>query len=169
MKTRPRMREFLTPRRGERFALVNDVVTGDILLIDLEKLYVVMSDSTYEEVLNREIIERAKGDVLLLGFGIGFILQSLMNNLAVTSITIIEKHREVLDLCAAQLELPNKVRVILADALEWTPDMMFDVIYDDCDYEQGTVIDNCRRLKPWLKPNGEAIRWMPPEARGYYV
>lgn len=167
--TRPRMRELLAPRRGEKFALVSDVVTGDILLIDLGQLYVVMSDSTYEEELNREIVERARGDVLLLGFGIGFILQPLMVNPAVASITIIEKYQEVLDLCASQLTLSDKVRVILADALEWMPDMMFDVIYDDCDYAPGTAIDNCRRLAPWLKPNGEAIRWTPPESRGYYV
>jgi len=157
---------------------VNDVVTGDMLLVDCERLYVVMSDSMYEKELNREIVERARGDILSLGFGLGFILQPLMVNPAVTSITVIEKEQEVLDLVAAQLTLTDKVRVIIADALTWMPDRMFDVIYDDCDYTTddvvsaelaGRVSDNQRRLRPWLKPGGEYIRWTSPESRGFYV
>jgi len=172
------MRNLLKARAGERFALVNDVVTGDMVLVDLQHLYIVMSDSTYEQELNREIIEKARGDVLSLGFGIGFILQPLMANPAVTSITVIEKEQEVLDLCMAQLKLDPKVRVILADALEWIPDRMFDVIYDDCNYmpgniqrveEAGGISDNGRRLSPWLKEGGEYIRWTTPQERGYYV
>lgn len=176
--TPPRMRELLKPCRGERFALANDVVTGDMLLVDLERLYVVMSDSKYEWELNRAIIERARGDVLSLGFGLGFILQLLMQNPAVTSITVIEKEQEILDLVASQLELGGKVRIVLGDALEWTPDMVFDVIYDDCDYSaediervelSGVTSDNQRRLAPWLREGGEFIRWTPPQERGFYV
>lgn len=174
----PRMRELLQPRRGERFALVRDVVTGDMLLVDLELLYVVMSDSQHEQRLNRRIIEGAHGDMLLLGYGLGFIIQLLMINPAVTSITIIEKQQEVLDLVASQLMLNEKVRVVLADALEWMPDMQFDVIYDDCDYLpediqrvelSGGVSDNGRRLTQWIKPGGEFIRWSDPHEAGIYV
>jgi hypothetical protein len=173
----PRMRNLLTPKRGERFAIVSDVVTGDTLLVDMERLYVVMSDSVYEQELNREIIEKARGDVLSLGYGLGFIVQLLQVNPAVTSVTILEKEQEVLDLVGSQLTLAPHVRVVLADALEWTPDKMFDVIYDDCDYMPedirrvemtGITTDNRVRLAPWLKPDGEFIRWTTPQERGYY-
>lgn len=172
------MRNLLKPRMGDRFAIVSDVVTGDMLLVDTELLYVVMSDSIYEQQLNRKIIENARGDILLLGYGLGFIVQLLMVNPAVTSITIVEKQQEVLDLVASQLVLNDKVRVILANALEWMPDMQFDVIYDDCDYSpediqrieaSGGVSDNGRRMKQWIKPGGEFIRWDDPHEAGIYV
>lgn len=178
MITWPRMRNLLQPRRGERFALVADVVTGDMLLVDLELLYVVMSDSQHEQRLNSRIVTEARGDVLLLGHGLGFIVQLLMINPAVTSITIIEISSEIIELVKSQLTYNEKVRVILADALDWAPDMQFDVIYDDCDYLPedirrvelaGGVSDNGRRLKQWIKPGGEFIRWDDPHKAGIYV
>ena len=173
-----RMRTLLKPKRGKRFSLVNDHVTGDTLLIDNKELYVVMSDSKYEQELNSEIIEKAHGDVLSLGFGIGFILQPLMKMDKVKTITIIEKEQEVLDLVASQLVLNDKVRVILGDALNWTPDMPFDIIYEDCDYSSKEITqaqlkynqsDNSIRLAPWLKPDGEFIRFGEPKKEGFYV
>jgi hypothetical protein len=174
----PRMRNLLTPKMGERFAIISDVVTGDTLLVDTVRLYVVMSDSKYEQELNREIIEKARGDVLLLGYGLGFIVQLLMINPAVTSVTIIEKEQEVLNLVGSQLKLNDKVRIILADALTWIPDMQFDIIYDDCDYTPEDIqkieishgqSDNSIRLAPWLKLSGEFIRWGDPRIRGFYA
>jgi spermidine synthase len=173
----PRMRKLLTPKRGERFAIVSDVVTGDTLLVDLERLYVVMSDSVYEKELNREVVEKAHGDILSLGFGLGILLQLFEPNPAVTSITIIELNQEVLDLVMSQLHLSPKTRVILANALDWIPDRQFDIIYDDCDItiedmkahdEVGISSDTKKRLSPWLNPGGEFIRWKNPSERGFY-
>jgi spermidine synthase len=163
-----RMNTLLEPRTGKRFALVRDFQEDTIILIDLQRHYVVMSDSNIEKEFNAEIVEKAYGDILLLGFGIGFILQPLMKKPEVTSITVIEAYQEVLDICASQLVLTDKVRIILSDATLWQPDMMFDVIYDDCDYspellqgrsKQGVNIDAEERLTPWLKPDGLFIRW----------
>lgn len=162
------MNTLLKARAGKRFALINDYVENIMLLIDLKLTYVVMSDSIQERELNTEIVEKASGDVLCLGFGIGFILQPLMNKPEVNSITVIELEPEILELCASQLVLNDKVRIIQADALLWQPDMMFDVIYDDCDYNPDLIVkhelngihtDNKDRLAPWLKPDGLFIRW----------
>ena len=163
-----RMNTLLKPKTGKRFALVYDYVEDTMLLIDLKANYVVMSDSFQERELNAEIIEKAYGDILLLGFGMGFILQPLMKKPEVKSITIIEIDPEILDLCASQLVLTDKVRIIIDDAFAWTPDMMFDVIYDDADYQpeiimkhelNGLHTDNGERLDKFLKPNGIYIKW----------
>jgi len=163
-----RMNTLLKPRTGKRFALISDYVMDTMLLIDLKLNYVVMSDSIQEKELNRKFIENAHGDVLSLGFGMGFILQPLMNKPEVNSITVIEIEPEIIELCASQLSLNDKVRVIVADALLWEPDMMFDTIIDDADYNPELIrkheenhihTDNQDRLRRWLKPNGTYLRW----------
>ena len=162
------MNTLLKPKTGKRFALISDYVEDTTLLVDLQANYVVMSDSIQERELCQEFIEKAHGDVLNLGFGMGFILQPLMNKHDVKSITVIELEPEIIDLCASQLTLNDKVRVILADAFSWKPDMMFDVIIDDADYQpelvkmhelNGLHTDNKERLTPWLKPGGVFLRW----------
>jgi len=162
------MNTLLQPRTGKKFALIRDYTEDTMLLVDLKANYVVMSDSVQEREFNTEIVEKAYGDVLTLGFGMGFILQPLMVKPEVKSITVVELEQEVLDLCASQLKLNEKVRIIKADALEWIPDMKFDVIYDDCDYQpelirkwelKGVHTDNRDRLSPWLKNDGLFIRW----------
>lgn len=164
----PRLVDTLQPRTGERFALVRDLVTGTMLLVDLVVGYVVMSDSVPEREMNATIIERAHGDVLCLGYGLGFIFGPLVARPEVRSVTVLELRPEVLTLVASQQDFGPKLRVVQADSLTWQPDMAFDVIWDDCDYMLAEIIaaeragvpsDNARRLAPWLKPGGLFLRW----------
>lgn len=79
---------------------------------------VVMSDTMMEKRTNREFCDEAHGDVLVGGLGIGMILMAIQDNPAVNSITVLEKHQEVIDMVAQQLPLNKKVKIICADVFE---------------------------------------------------
>ena len=154
-----KMNGLLKPKVGKEFALIYDFFENDLLLIDLKRGRIVMSDSGRLQELYVPVVEAAHGDVLLLGFGMGFTLLPIMNKPEVTSVTVVEREQEILDLCASQLKLNDKVRIILDDAITYEPDMMFDLINDDCDYEPiefkfDPYSYNKERLKQWLKPDG---------------
>jgi spermidine synthase len=153
----PHLLTDLQPCTGKRFALVRDYIAGTMLLIDLQKNLVVMSDSVPEQQFNAPIIEQAHGDVLCLGYGLGFIYGLLVAKPDVESVTVVELQSEVLTLVASQQDFGPKLRVVQADALSWVPDKFFDVIWDDCDYDAAN--DNRDRLDKWLKPGGIYLEW----------
>lgn len=160
-----KMAGVLKPKIGDNFALIFDFYKNDLLLIDLKRSRIIYSDSDHIQELYVPVVEAAHGDVLLLGFGMGFMLLPIMNKPEVTSVTVVEREQEILDLCASQLKLNDKVRIILDDAITYEPDMMFDLINDDCDYEPieyktDPYSLNRERLKRWLKPDGQfMVNW----------
>jgi len=160
------MSDYLKPRMGKNFALVRDYTEDTILLIDFRTLHVLMSDSLRERELSKEFILKAHGDVLSLGFGIGFVLFPLLDKPEVKTITVVEKHKEILDLCASQLEIPDNVFIVHENALTYQPDTEFDVIFDDCphdiDPEEKIYFGSYEmemRLRKSLKPGGIYINW----------
>ena len=155
-----KMAGVLKPKVGDNFALIFDFYKNDLLLIDLKRCRIIHSDSDHIQELYAPVVEAAHGDVLLLGFGMGFMLLPIMNKPEVTSVTVVEREQEILDLCASQLKLNGKVRIIVDDAITYEPDMTFDLINDDCDYEPiefdfDPYSYNKERLERWLKPNGK--------------
>ena len=151
-------------------AIIRDVVDNLMLLIDLapDRMFVVMSDSDKEKRFCTEVVEKAHGDVLLLGFGLGFILIPIMNKPEVTSVTVIEINQEVLDLVASQLVLNDKVSIHLADAMTYVPDKQYDVIWFDADISpdqfkqyrsEGVDIYLRERMQSYLKTDGVYLEW----------
>ena len=158
----PDLWNLLEPHKGERFALVRDTVSFTMELIDLERLFVVMSGSKAEQELNTATVEAARGDVLVYGFGLGLILIPMMNKPDVTSVTVVELHQEVLDLVAAQHALNDKVRIVLGDALTYVPDRQYDLIFSDIDTgpdEMNAYPMLGPRMGPFLKPGGQYLQW----------
>lgn len=113
------------------------------------KLYVdgelVMSDTNMEKDSNREVINRACGDVLLVGLGIGLLLHNLRQKIqegVVRSVTVYEKEQSVIDLVAPYYrDIPN-LKIVCRDIMEYRPpkEEKYDTIYFDIwptiDYER---------------------------------
>lgn len=113
------------------------------------KLYVdgelVMSDTNMEKASNREVINRAYGDVLLVGLGVGLLLHNLRQKIqegVVRSVTVYEKEQDVIDLVAPYYrDLPN-LKIVCWDIMEYRPpkEEKYDTIYFDIwptiDYER---------------------------------
>lgn len=94
---------------------------------------VVMSNTLMEQRTNRFFCCNAYGDILIGGLGIGMIIMDIQDDERVTSITVIEKNQEVIDLVASQLPLNSKVKIICADVFTWKPDkgVKYDCVYMD--------------------------------------
>lgn len=103
---------------------------------DFTRLYVdgnlMMSDTDMENETNYEIMNKANGDVLIAGLGIGLILLPLFESKDVRSLTVIEKFQDVIDLVHPAYK-NKKLKVICADIFEWRPSkgVVYDTIYFD--------------------------------------
>lgn len=92
-----------------------------------------MSDTPMEKRTNVEFVIKATGDVLIAGLGLGLIVHPLAAKPDVTSITIIEKYQDVIDLIAPTLPKNVKINIICADIFEWVPEkgQKWNTIYFD--------------------------------------
>lgn len=92
-----------------------------------------MSDTDMEWRTNMTLLVEARGDILVAGLGIGFVLPALIDNKRVTSITVIERNKDVIALVAPHFR-SSKLRIVKGDAK--TPDKAlngdkFDVVWLD--------------------------------------
>jgi spermidine synthase len=112
----------------------------------------MMTDSPMEKRTNLEIVEKARGRVLIAGLGIGMILRTIMRKPEVTHITVLEKYQDVVDLVLPQFASSSllvsgyernghnhiqiagaKLEVIVADVFQWEPTdtTKYNTIYFD--------------------------------------
>ena len=106
------------------------------LVVDGE---LMMTDTTNEFVTNRSIIFGSEGDVLIAGLGLGMVLMVLAKRKEVTSVTVVEKHQDVIDLIEPHLraEMTTKeskrLTILQGDIFEWRPpkEARYDFIYFD--------------------------------------
>ena len=94
----------------------------------------MMSNTDMEKRTSARFVTAARGDVLICGLGIGLVLLPLLGNPKVTSITVIEKTQDVIDLVLPQIksfDTENKLKVICADCFEWVAEDRYDIIFID--------------------------------------
>ncbi len=108
-----------------RFRIEND---GKIVhLFEDEKE--IMNNMQWDDLLNDVFMDNAIGDVLIIGLGIGLILDDLIGDDTISSITILEKYQEIIDLVAPYYEsLSDKINIINGDVFQWEPEKRFDAI-----------------------------------------
>ena len=118
--------EFKTPSPAGTYVTLR-------LSDDTGKSQVMMSDLYYERATCVEVVERAHGDVLVAGLGIGMILNPILRKEAVRSVTVIEKYPDVVDLVLPTLPASEKLKVLLDDIYTWKPRQgkCYDVIWFD--------------------------------------
>jgi ribosomal protein S18 acetylase RimI-like enzyme len=98
----------------------------------------------------------AHGHTVVMGLGMGWVAINMALNPAVTMVTIIERDPEVIELFRQSDALHGladnvtaKIRIILADALEWQPETKVDFLYADiwrC-LEEPQTVDDVRRMQ----------------------
>lgn len=133
----------------------------------------MMVDDEFERKTNQIIIDKAKGDVLICGLGIGLIVYPIMEKPEVTSVTILEIHQSVIDLIKPQSNFNSKVKILKQDGFKYIPDKQFDTIWLD-DWttaaedrerrENGVFVGDSRKqfiemMKPHLKDGGFIGFW----------
>jgi hypothetical protein len=91
----------------------------------------IMQDTTREYKEHEQFLKDVSGNVIVAGLGLGLINQSLINNPNVTSVTIVEKYQEVIDLVWKYCPKNDIIRLIHSDIYEWKPDCVFDIGWFD--------------------------------------
>ena len=81
----------------------------------------IMQDTQQEYGEHDWLVERMSGDVLLGGLGIGMIHIPLLDSDDVTSVTIVEKEQDVIDLVWEHCARDERFSIVHADINTWTP------------------------------------------------
>lgn len=96
-----------------------------------EKLGIVMSNTPMEQKTHIEAIDKAKGNVLVAGLGLGMYLQNIKDKEEVTSITVIEKSKEVIEIIGKYYTDCDKIKIINEDIFNYIPNIKFDFAFLD--------------------------------------
>ncbi len=122
-----------------------------------------MSDLRFERESCAELIERARGRVLIAGLGLGMILHPLCIKPGVERITVVEKYRDVIDLVGPSVAGHSNLQVIHADAFEWRPESgaRYDTIWFDIWPGWGAaILPEIAKLHERFRPFLAAGGWM---------
>ena len=119
-----------------------------------------MSDSLVEWFTNRDFLKAARGDVLIAGLGVGYVVLPLRFKQEVDSVTVIEKSQDVIDLVEPGVRWYN-VSVELGDIFSWEPpaEAMWDTIYFDM-FAQPLTAEQEDELSSKFAPHLREGGWM---------
>jgi hypothetical protein len=98
-----------------------------------------MSDTRLEHITNWEVVNEARGNVLIAGLGLGMILHPILEKKEVAHVTVVEKYADVIALVEPTIK-SEKLTCIAADIYEWFPakGTKYDCLYFDIWSEQST-------------------------------
>ncbi|WP_294660699.1 hypothetical protein [uncultured Fusobacterium sp.] len=92
---------------------------------------VIMSNTPMEQRTHIKAINKARGNVLVAGLGLGMYLQNIKDKEEVISITVVEKSKEVIELVAKYFKDCQKIKIVNEDIFNYTPDIKFDFAFLD--------------------------------------
>ncbi len=121
-----------------------------------------MWDTPQERDLQKKIAEKARGDVLVAGYGFGILTQFLSNNPRVDSITGVELHKEVIEKCKESGKICGNV--IIGDFYSLPEDKKYDCVIGDIwpDIDSKFLKDYVKfkkKAKKLLKKDGVILAW----------
>jgi len=118
----------------------------------------MMSDTPDERSAHRGFVNRARGEVLVGGLGIGMVLNALLAKPEVKHVTVVEANEHVMKLVAPHYAENPRVTLVHADVFTWTPPsgMVYDAIWHDiwpniCADNLKDMTRLRRRYKKWTR------------------
>lgn len=92
----------------------------------------VLYKPNYRELKEQyAMYDLAYGDVILTGFGLGILPLWVAAKPEVTSVTVLELSKEVVDLFLLNNTMPENITIIYADAKTYTTDKQYDCLFMD--------------------------------------
>jgi hypothetical protein len=110
----------------------------------------VMQDSAQEYFEHQPLWNNARGNILIGGLGIGLVNEYLVTKPEVTSVTIIEKYSEVIDLVWTHCAKDSRFTLVQADAETWTPPAGSHWDYAWFDTWLGNNPMNCEQYEAYM-------------------
>jgi len=138
--------------------------------VGLKRNGVMVMSNTPDEINDfMPFVNKAHGDILINGLGLGCVVKALLEECSVDSITIIEKSLDVIAITSPSFNDP-RIQIVHADGLEYTPPRgaRYDAVWHDIwDY---ITADNLKEMdlfhkkyKSRLKLGGFQMSWCRPE------
>jgi len=152
-----------------------------VRLVDKEKKEIVMSDTQMEQDTCIEYVNKARGEVLVAGLGIGLTLIPVLLKPEVDSVTVIEIDPYVIDLVLPQLRewfskdeeriyCFDKLAIISNDIMQWNSVSIYDTIFFDI--WNDISLDNLENMHclhecfaEFIDPSGWMDSWMYQKLR----
>jgi hypothetical protein len=131
----------------------------------------MMSDTPDEKTDHRYFVQKAKGNVLIAGLGLGMVLQAVALKPEVDYVTVIEISQDLIDLVGPYYlnnELYRyKINIICADIFEWKPskNIYYDVAWYDIwkDICEDNLIDMIKLHRKF----GKKVDWQDSWQKSY--
>lgn len=121
----------------------------------------VTSDTRAELRDHFEPVQRAQGQVLINGLGLGIVTEACLKKPEVEHVTVIEISENVIALVKPYLEqrYDGRLAVIHADALTWQPPrgVIYDVVWHDI--WNNICLDNWETMTKLHRRYGKRCRW----------
>lgn len=99
---------------------------------------IMMSDTPMERNTNYSFIQKANGDVIIFGLGLGLVILPLLKKKNVKSILVVELYQDLIDLVEPILkkqEVDSKLTIVQGDCFDFhtkiPKERKFDTIYGD--------------------------------------
>ena len=94
-----------------------------------------MSDTPPEQIQHKEVAKKCSGRILVGGLGLGLVATMLAKKKSVTSIVVIEKEKDVIDLVWKHLDLKGKGEIIHQDLFDYLKQDMNKEHFDYCYFD----------------------------------
>ena len=121
----------------------------------------IMSDTPAEISDLTPFFQKAKGNILINGLGLGVCLEACTKIPEVLNVTVIEISKEVIKLVGPhyQKKLKERLEIINADTLEWKPPkgVRYDVVWHDI--WDNICADNLEQMKLLHRRYGKRCDW----------
>lgn len=124
-------------------------------------------------------IDRAFGNVLTYGLGLGYFQYMVSNKENVSKVTIIEKNKDIIKLFVEYIlpQFPNKdkIKIICMDAFEYAAnnvkDIFYDFIYADLWHDVSDGIEMYQRFKELEKNSPKSVYryWIEKSIKNFYL
>jgi hypothetical protein len=135
----------------------DDLVTGNVMFdgpvvipVVFEGRSIWMSHTPFEVMSQLPITRYAKGKVVVVGLGLGWLLQVVANNPSVTEVVLVERSQELVDWILPRLcrymPADKPVSVIVGDAYEVLPTLQADWALVDIWQEYTEIEEDMERL-----------------------
>lgn len=130
-----------------------------------------MTDAEFECWTNQGVVNRAYGDVMIAGLGLGLIVGPMLAMDSVTSITVLERSPDVIALVGPRYQNP-RLTIVEADVYQWEPPkkaynfIYFDIWPDVPNSDNREEIQTLKkRYRSSLKAGGRTAAWCEEKTR----
>ena len=153
--TFPVLADIIPEQTRGFYSITNELVEGYNRLYLKHNDDVIMYDQCTRPIKNtyENNMKELKGNVLICGLGVGFCIFPIIDEVAITSITVVEQSQDVIDLISPYLP---SVTFIKADATTYIPTVGYDSIFLDIWQKSQDVNKTIQlhRYQEYLNENG---------------